>query len=115
MQIVLGNVSIRAEIARTTFSHAIGLMGRSIPEDFGMLFMFPHTVRTIFWTFGMQEAIDIIFIDGSWQVVDIREHCAPWRSMILPKKYFRYALEVKAGTVARSGLVVGAQVATQKV
>lgn len=93
------NGVIEAEVAASVMKHSIGLMGRDkLSDRHGMLFVFPHNLRTIFWTFGMRFAIDIIFFNRDKKVTEIHRNCLPWRSFILPKHKFRYALEVPAGT-----------------
>ena len=108
MLITINNFQIQAEVAQSIFAHAIGLMGRKhLAERHGMLFVFRRDVREVFWTFGMRFSIDIIFIDASKTITEIREDCRPWRSVIYPKKKFRYAIEVAAGSARRMNVHVG--------
>ncbi len=102
------NGVIEAEVADSVVTHSIGLMGReALSGHQGMLFVFPHNLRTVFWTFGMRFAIDIIFLNKEKKVTEIHRNCIPWRSFILPKHKFRSALEVHAGTTDRLLIHVG--------
>lgn len=57
-------------------------------------------------TWGMTFALDVIFLDGSGQVVRVSESLPP-RRMCGRVQGAKYVLEVPAGTVHATGTVVG--------
>jgi len=53
--------------------------------------------------------IDLIYLDSSGKVVEIRAKLAPWR-IHTPKADSNYLLELPEGTVAKIGVKLGHQV-----
>lgn len=61
--IMIDNVIVDIEFARTPEEHARGLMYRdSLPENHGMLFVFPDTSLRNFWNKNTLIPLDIIWI-----------------------------------------------------
>jgi uncharacterized membrane protein (UPF0127 family) len=97
----------KTEMAESFFRKARGLMFRkSLGRDSGMLFVFSRPGRFSFWTPFMRFPIDIVFMDSSKRVVDVREGLGPWRAC-RPRGSARYALELRAGTARRTGTGTG--------
>ena len=97
------------ETAGSFFKRARGLMFRgaeSFPKGRGMLFIFPRPGKPGFWTPFMRFPLDIIFLDPSKKVVDIRENLKPWRACS-PKASAKYALELRAGRAREARTRVG--------
>lgn len=107
------------EVARDDRSRTKGLGDReSIPEDGGMLFIFPKSERRVFWMFDTLIDLDIIFVDPLGFVTAIHTMPAePPRGANEPvsvyqnrlKRYSsntpaQFALEFRAGTVAKLGI-----------
>ncbi|MDQ3093658.1 MAG: DUF192 domain-containing protein [bacterium] len=91
-----------------------GLSGRdSLARDEGMLFIFENEdTKRCFWMKDMKFSIDIIWIDSSKRVVDVKQGAMP---ASYPENYCargasRYVLEVPSGQAAERGFVIGAQV-----
>ncbi len=96
------------EIAATEESQVLGLMFRdTLPENHGMLFVYPEPRRLRFWMKNTLLPLDIAFADENGVIVDIQqmeplsleEHVSP-----VP---VRYALEVNRGWFRRHGVQVG--------
>lgn len=99
----------RTETAGSFFKRARGLMFRraeSFPKGRGMLFIFPKPGRPCFWTPFMRFPLDLVFLDSSKRVVEIRENLKPWRACS-PKAKASYALELRAGSARETGTRVG--------
>lgn len=63
--------------------------------------------------FGMKFAIDVIFIDNSWQVVGLVENIAPGKvSRIYPSA--RACIEVPVGTISGTNTQLGDQLRFEK-
>jgi len=59
-------------IAQTQQEHEIGLSGRNrLPQNQGMLFLFPQSTSQTFWMKGMKFPLDIIYIDKNNTIVSL--------------------------------------------
>jgi uncharacterized membrane protein (UPF0127 family) len=64
VQVTIDGRTFVLELALDTEARTIGLMNRdSIPEDGGMLFVFPDDQRRSFWMGNCLIDIDVIFLD----------------------------------------------------
>jgi uncharacterized membrane protein (UPF0127 family) len=97
-----GDVLAAAQVAESLPARVRGLLGRSGYE--GALFL-PHT-RAVH-TVGMRFAIDVAFLDGSLNVLDV-VRLPPWR-MTRPRLRCRGVLEAEAGAFERWRLRPGDQ------
>ena len=102
----------KAEVAGSFWKKAKGLMLRKEPVP--MLFDFGHDGRHGMWMPFMRFSIDIIYIDSSKRVVDIKEGCPPLRllnpftwKVFCPKESARYVLETEAGLARSTGTKAG--------
>jgi uncharacterized membrane protein (UPF0127 family) len=105
---------MRFEIASTTEAQERGLGGRAeIPDDFGMLFVFPEDSRTGFWMKDMLAPIDIIWLNdaGVIQKVDASVATSTYPTTFYPPSPTRYVLETRAGYAKDHGWKEGTQVA----
>lgn len=105
-----GGVSLRIELATTTAAREMGLGGRqSIPDGYGMLFVFPKSDRYGFWMKDMQVPIDIFWLDDKGQVVSIAADVAPatYPNVFYPSAPAQYVLETRAGFAADHGIATG--------
>jgi len=91
-----------------------GLGGReSLPDDSGMLFVFPDSGRHAFWMKDMLIPIDIIWISDEGRVVDIQTAQPepgvpdPQLKRYYPNSEAKHVLEVRAGLAAEKGVKVG--------
>lgn len=101
-------VSIRGrrycvEVAVTPEEHARGLAGRpALPEECGMLFVFPVPEKVPIWNRGMRFPIDVLWIDGNHEIVQSAE--LPCESPdttieILSDSEVAYVLELPKGEI----------------
>lgn len=96
------------EVADDADERSTGLMfRRSMPDDRGMLFVFPSDVLGSFWMMNTILPLDIIFVraDGTVDSIVRGEpfSLAPLRS----QGRIRYVLEVKAGIAEKTGIRPG--------
>lgn len=107
-EIGVGRKSIKVEIADSFFKKIKGLMFRdSLPENFGMLFVFDYDGYHGIWMIGMKFPIDIIWIDKRKKIVDFVENAKPSFNTYRPVKKARYVLEINAGFVKRNKIRIG--------
>ena len=109
-EVQIGNVKLTVEIADSQEERERGLSERaSLDDDKGMLFIFKNPGRYGFWMKDMSFPIDIIWIDESWKIVDIKTNVSP---ATYPKSFFsvrsaKYVLETNAGFVNKNNIKLG--------
>lgn len=104
-------VTILIEVADEPEERARGLMNRTeLPQDTGMLFVFPESAMRSFWMKNTLIPLEIFYFDGngefvSWTTMQPceKEPCPTYDSASLAK----YALEVSPGFRAKNGIGVG--------
>ena len=105
-------VEYRVEVAMTYQEQTRGLSQRTnLPENEGMLFVFPANSTIAFWMKDTYLALDLIFIDGQGKIVDIATHAKPLsETAIKAKQPYRYCLEINAGQAKLKKIKEGDQV-----
>jgi hypothetical protein len=86
-----------------------GLMfRRSLAADAGMLFDFQMPTNVTMWMKNTLIPLDMLFLDGSGQIIDIHERAVPQSlDMISAKAPARYVIELNGGTAERLGFKPG--------
>ena len=113
-------VSIRdhhwsVEIAATEEEQTKGLSGRSnLAEDEGMLFTYPSSRIRSFCMRGCKYPLDIIFINDDKQVINTLEMQVEddlvGRKSYTSNRPARYVLEIRGGSVSKTGIIPGDKV-----
>jgi uncharacterized membrane protein (UPF0127 family) len=104
--------SLDLELALTQEEIAQGLMFRpSLPENRGMLFLFPVERVPSFWMKNTLIPLDLLFLAGDGTIVEIVERAQPCAAepcpQYIPGRAVWAVLEVNAGFTERHGLAVG--------
>jgi len=114
MEISIGDgkvINLRVEIADTPEERALGLSHRKYLGDYeGMYFVFEQNTNISFWMKDMLLPLDIIFVDESGFIVDIKEGQQPCVSScpsIFSNTAYRYVLEVNSGFCSTNGVKIG--------
>lgn len=109
----IGDLSVQAEVPEgDAFYRGLGGYD-SLPDDRGMLFVFPQPGQYGFWMKDMLISIDIIWISAENQVVHVEtarpEPGVPESQLKVyrPGNPAAYVLEVRAGLAAEKGVAVG--------
>ena len=100
------------ELAETQEKQALGLMFRdSMPQDHGMLFIFPGETRRSFWMKNTRMPLDIFYFDSNLALVSVSENTPPCRTRQCPAYPSdgpaKYVLELNAGKAAELGVKSG--------
>lgn len=104
---IAGHV-LHVEIANTPAQRQRGLMFRkSMPEDHGMLFIFPSDQLLSFWMKNTYIPLDIAYIAQDGTIEEIHHMTPLSLNPIQSDHYVRYALEVNGGAFKAMGIVVG--------
>jgi len=105
--VVLGGESFTVDLAETPEQQALGLMFRDeLPEDHGMLFLFPVEAMRSFWMKNTRIPLDIIYFDDELRLINVQtarpcrtRQCPVYPSMAPAK----YVLELNAGKAEELG------------
>lgn len=102
----------KVAIADDDQSRARGLMFVDhLPDDEGMLFLFRREEPRAFWMRNTRILLDIIYLNGNLEVVDIIKNAKPCRSQRCPTypsaRPAQYVLELNGGHSDRLGLQIG--------
>jgi len=100
------------ELADTQEKQALGLMFRdSMPDDHGMVFLFPGEAMRSFWMKNTRIPLDIFYFDQDLKLVSVSENTPPCRSQRCPSYPSsgpaKYVLELNAGKAAELGVQAG--------
>jgi uncharacterized membrane protein (UPF0127 family) len=112
MTIFVQDQPFKVEIADTPEKHALGLMHRRyLKSDYGMLFIFADEEVRSFWMKNTLIPLDMIFINGSHQVVDLIHSVPPCPGDPCPSYTSaypaRFVLEIAGGTAKKLKLEPG--------
>lgn len=113
-----GGVSLRIEFATTTAARERGLGGRkSIPRDYGMLFVFPRDDYYGFWMKDTLVPLDMFWLDDKGQVVSMAQDVATttFPHVFYPSVPARYVLETSAGFARRHAIATGTPFSLQNI
>lgn len=109
-RILIGEKTIHVAIVDTPTSRTKGLSGREkLRENEGMLFIFEKVGTPGFWMKDMNFSIDIIWMNETFEIVDIDERVEPstYPAVFKPQSPILYVLETSAGFVKAAGVKIG--------
>jgi uncharacterized membrane protein (UPF0127 family) len=100
------------ELAETQEKQALGLMFRdSMPQDHGMLFIFPDDALRSFWMKNTRIPLDIFYFNSKMELVNVAENARPCRTRSCPgypsTGPAKYVLELNSGMAAELGAKPG--------
>ena len=108
--IQLAGQELRVSVVATPETRAKGLGGRTgLASDEGMLFAFDTDAKYRFWMKDMLFPIDILWLSGTGEVVDMRKNVSPvtYPEVFTPIAPSRYVLELPAGFAEAYSVKVG--------
>lgn len=98
------SAKVNVEIASTEKQREQGLMLRqSMPEDAGMLFLFPTDTTVGFWMRNTYLPLDIAYLDPAGKVLEVRRAQPLDETPLIPLGPYRYTLELNQGWFERHG------------
>ncbi len=102
---------LHVELAVTRGEKQLGLMYRkSMPENEGMLFVFPTEGPRSFWMKNTYLELDMIFLNSKREVVSITPRATPLTETPRSSEAAaQYVLEVGGGLASKWGVIVGSQ------
>ena len=104
------------EIADENHERQAGMMHRTtMPENEGMLFVFPYPHQTGFWMKNTTVPLSIAYIDPASRVIEIHDmHPGNTKPVESRSARVQYALEVNQGWFTKNGIMPGAVLATDR-
>ena len=111
MKIKIKNTAIDVEIASDNSSRALGLMNRvMLPENDGMLFVFPDSEYRSFWMKNTYIPLSIAYIDKDNRIIEIKDMIPHNLSSVPSTSPAVYALEMNVGWFERNNIMAGDEV-----
>ena len=108
--VIFGSDTVVAEVAATPAAHQEGLMHREdVPEGTGMLFVWDSEATRSFWMRNTYVPLDIAFMNGGMQVVDIQQMEPETEEYHTSSAPAMFALEVPQGWFEAHGVAPGTQ------
>ena len=109
--LAIGQHKLTAEVANTDATRATGLMHRRmLPENRGMLFVFPDVAMHGMWMMNTHVPLSVAFLDTKGVIINIADmtpHTQDSHSAARPAKY---ALEMNQGWFRKRGIKPGDRV-----
>lgn len=99
-------IAQKEKIITSIFGKAIGLMFSPKIEDFGLIFSFSSQKKVDLHMFFVFFAIDVIYLDGEKNVLEIKENFRPF-TFYSPEHTSFYVIELVHGAVKASKTQVG--------
>ena len=108
LELTAGFHRIEAEVAANVQARQTGLMNRkSMPQQHGMLFVFPHPNTYCMWMRNTYIPLSVAFIDDDGIIINIEDMQPQTENNHCARKPARFALEMNAGWFAQRGLKPG--------
>ncbi len=100
-----------AEVASTEPQRSKGLMHRRmLPENRGMLFVFPRIEQHSMWMMNTYIPLSVAFLDADGVIINIADMTPHTQDAHPATRPARYALEANRGWFAKRGIKPGAKV-----
>ncbi|MGA0023854.1 MAG: DUF192 domain-containing protein [Burkholderiales bacterium] len=111
IELAIGKHALTAEVAHTDADRMQGLMHRRmLPENRGMLFVFPNIAHHGMWMMNTYIPLSVAFIDEAGVIVNIEDMLPHTRDSHSAKKPVRYALEMNLGWFRKRGIGPGMKI-----
>jgi uncharacterized membrane protein (UPF0127 family) len=102
---------LTAEVAATDGARMTGLMHRRMmPENRGMLFVFPYAAPQSFWMMNTYIPLSIAFVDEHGAIINVTDMQPLTTDSHPSAKPAKYALEMNQGWFAKRGIKAGAKI-----
>jgi uncharacterized membrane protein (UPF0127 family) len=111
MTLSIGGQTLNAEVASTEADRATGLMHRRmLPENRGMLFVFPEIAMHAMWMMNTFVPLSVAFIDKDGVIINIEDMQPQTTDSHGAARAAKYALEMNQGWFRKRGIKAGDKV-----
>lgn len=102
---------LTAEVAHTDPDRMQGLMHRRmLPENRGMIFVFPNIARHGMWMMNTYIPLSVAFLDNDGVIINIEDMQPHTRESHSAARPGRYALETNLGWFRKRGITPGMRI-----
>lgn len=102
---------ITAEVASTDAERSQGLMHRRmLPENRGMLFVFPEPALHAMWMVNTYVPLSVAFLDADGVIINIEDMTPHTQTPHAAKRPAKYALEANHGWFSKRAIQAGSKV-----
>lgn len=107
----IGRHTLTAEVANTDATRATGLMHRRmLPENRGMLFVFPEVALHGMWMMNTYLPLSVAFLDRDGVIINIADMAPHTQTTHGAARPAKYALEMNQGWFRKRGIKPGDKV-----
>jgi hypothetical protein len=107
----VGGNNLTAEVASSDAQRSTGLMHRRmLPENRGMLFIFPDVAMHGMWMMNTYVPLSVAFIDREGRIINIEDMQPQTQNSHTAAKPAKYALEMNLGWFAKRGIKPGVKI-----
>jgi uncharacterized membrane protein (UPF0127 family) len=107
----VGGHKLVAEVAGNDAQRSTGLMHRRmLPENRGMLFIFPDVAFHSMWMMNTYIPLSVAFLDREGTIINIEDMQPQTQNTHTAKKPAKYALEMNLGWFSKRGIKPGAKI-----
>jgi uncharacterized membrane protein (UPF0127 family) len=100
-----------AEVASNDAQRSAGLMHRRmLPENRGMLFIFPDVAMHGMWMMNTYVPLSVAFLDREGRIINVEDMQPQTQNSHTAAKPAKYALEMNLGWFAKRGIKPGTKV-----
>jgi uncharacterized protein len=104
----VGKHKLTAEVASTEAQRSTGLMHRRmLPEDRGMLFVFPEVALHGMWMMNTFVPLSVAFVDRDGVIINIEDMEPHTKNTHSAARAAKYALETNQGWFRKRGIKAG--------
>jgi len=120
-KVIIDNHTFSVETATTSAQQQLGLSGRkSLPQDQGMLFIFPTAQRYPFWMKAMEFPLDMLYMNNNkivtiFQNVPVPQQDKTNLPVYVPNAPANQVLEINAGLAQKYNFKEGDSVSVKLV
>src|SRR6476661_2763576 len=109
--LTIGGHKLTAEVANTDPQRMTGLMHRRmLPENRGMLFVFPEVAMHGMWMMNTYVPLSVAFLDRDGTVINIEDMQPQTQTPHNAVRPAKYALEANQGWFRKRGIKAGSKV-----
>jgi uncharacterized protein len=109
--LAIGKHNLTAEVASTEQNRSTGLMHRRmLPENRGMLFVFPDVARHAMWMMNTYVPLSVAFLDPGGVIINIADMEPQTTNSHAAAGPAKYALEMNHGWFRKRGIKAGDKV-----
>jgi uncharacterized membrane protein (UPF0127 family) len=109
--VTIGGHRLTAEVAGTDAHRTTGLMHRRmLPENRGMLFVFPDVAFHSMWMMNTYVPLSVAFLDRDGTIINIADMQPQTQTTHSAARPAKYALETNQGWFSKRGIKPGTKV-----